>query len=430
MHSVGERDRAYPRLSVGRSPVRVRYALGLLLLVLSCLAACTGSSGEPGRSITAVTDERLLWSPYTWVTEGDARMSPTVGAYVDVSFTGTTIGLEVDTAPLSKKGKGLTHLSVSAIIDGGRPQRITLDKVVDGRLLWDGLEPGTHHVRMTLAKNSSIALRWENARTASLYITGIVTDGPLIAPATAAVEAPTALFYGDSVTEGNGIEDLGVFGDNSFAAVAMTKLGYRYALHAYSALTWQYAPFAIAGKFVSPKSPARGDDITWMNYFQGQSMMTDTSPPRYREGAPDLILNNLGSNDIRVAFESEGYGQASQNYLAPTIEAWLAQVRAAAGPDTVIVMIQPVVYNCPEAYDTNRNEQTRVVRTAYQRGIAAYAAAHPEDKRVLTIDLGHPACKVLLDNKHSNAHAVPKTAEATGDMLATALDQALAKLPE
>ena len=414
----------------------------MLVFVLSGVAACSGSSGESVRSVTvadkrptglrvtAETDKRLVWSPYTWVTEGDAQMSPTVGAYVDVSFQGTTIGLEVDTAPLDKADAGLAYISVSAIIDGSEPQRITLDKVENGRLLWDGLEPGTHHVRLAIAKNQYSALRWNDARQASLYITGVVTDGPLIPPPATASNAPTALFYGDSVAEGNDVEGMGVLGDNSFAVVAMDKLGYRYALKTYSALTWQFAAIARAGTFVDIESSALQTHITWMNYFSGQSMMTDTSPPRFLEGSPDLILNNLGSVDTQAALESQGFGRPARDYLAPAITAWLTQVRAATGPDTVIAMIKPVVYDCPEVYDTDQREATRVLSEEYRRGIADYSEAHPDDKRVLTIDIGEPACKLLLGDTHSGPHVVPKTAEATGELLADALEKALVKLPE
>ncbi len=421
---------AHSHVGTTRARVRPIHTLVVLAIALSCLGACAGTSDEPGVRVHAVTDKNLLWSPYTWITEGDARMSPTVGSYVDVWFKGTSIEFDIDTAPLSKAGHGPGYIWVSTIIDGGDPQRIALDKIEDGRLLRDDLAPGSHHARLTIARNMNIPLRWNEARKASLYLTGIATEGPLLAPEPAATKAPTALFYGDSIAEGNSVEGLGVFGDNSFAAVAMNKLGYRYAIHAYSGATWQYAPFARAGTFVDLDPDGPLENITWRNYFNGQSMLSTTSPHRYLEGSPDLILNNLGSNDIQVALQSQGYGRASGEYLAPAIEAWLTQVRAAAGPDTVIAMIQPVVYNCPEAYKKGQREEARVAKAAYQRGIADYAEAHPEDTRVLTIDLGEPACKVLLENKHSDEHSSPETAEATGDMLATALENALAKLPE
>lgn len=409
-----------------------------LLIGVGCStehATVTTTSTPTGGAlqVTEPDDPRLTWSPYTWVADGEVRYTPTVGAYLEVTFRGDTIGVRIPPDAIEMTDDDQGEIVVSAEIDGGPRRGHTIDPGVDDTITWTGLGPRRHEARITLDVNMFSKTRWSNGSAASLHVTGILTAGPVLAPRQSPGRAPRAIFYGDSLVEGNDIDDLGTVGSNSFAAVAMEDLGYAYGLRGFSGASWQRNYLLPSGTFVDLSTATPGPDITWMNYYHGHSMITGTRPYRYLEGDPDLIVNSLGANDVAIQTSDNPAVPRPTTYLADAVETWLDQVRTVTGPSTVIALVEPFVYQCNYPHLASDAAEIKAVRDAYRAGIAAYQADHPEDRRFFAIRLPDTVCSAILSHDGQpdhpgSLHFAPDTAETVGDLLATELEARLKTL--
>lgn len=404
-----------------------------VVVALALTVSCSTGRQMGDASRAEVDDTRLLWSPYSWIDVPGGRVSASVGAYVDVAFEGDTVGIVVDLDRLNSAVEGDAALVVGARVDDGPVQRKAWTDAVDDRLDWKGFGPGAHRARIMLVANGFTRTRWNGKEPAGLQIDAVVASGRILAIPESDRKAPTALFYGDSLVEGNNVEENGSAGDNSFAVVAMDTLGYRYGIHAYSMLAWQVAPLARAGVFAHVDEPTVGDSTTWMNYTQGRPMVEADAPHRFLEGAPDLVLNDLGSNDGGTT--SNPLDGDVPSLLRRVVPAWISQVRAATGPDTVIVMIEPLMYDCPYPYLERWRDGITQNQDAYRAGIAQYREANPDDHRFLDIRLGDEACRIALDQVplkeiRPSVHFNADTSQKIGKILAARLDRELAALPE
>lgn len=376
------------------------------------------------------SDHRIGWSPYTWYDTTAGRSCPTVGAYLEVAFSGDTLGIAVDTSSLTGPDRSTDAIVVSLRLDGAEPDRQSLDRATAGRLVWRGLGPGPHVGRITLAKNANFSTRWMGDPPAALTITHVLVEGKPGDLPTSHTTAPRALFYGDSITEGNDIESFGTFGDNSFAVVAMDRLGFRFGLHAHSLLMWQHDFLAKADVFVDPASGDLRPDVNWMNHHRGRPMLTDTDPPRYLQGPPEVILNHIGVNDIAIVHGNVHGHRPSSEYLAPAITAWTSQVRAAAGPDTHIVFIEPLAYQGIYPHLADDRDKVEATRRVYRQGIEDHRRAHPDDDRVHLIVLGTEATDAALAHDgvpypSSSIHFRPEASQVIGRVLAHELKSIL-----
>lgn len=369
-------------------------------------------------TVSTVDNPMISWSPYTWFDEDPlTRVSPAVGAYLDVAWQGGPIGLRL-AAPVST-GSAPAAVLVSAQIDGGSPVRKSVAEADHaGVLKWDGTPEGSHTVRFTLAQNAPLTGRWFGAPVRALRITGIASGTPLRSLVGTPLETPKirSIFYGDSITEGNFVGD--TYGDESFAVVALRNLGHHFGLKGYTAMQWRYSVISETADFFYPTDDPHATTAVWRNAHAGRTLLTDYATPSFLDGTPDVVFNNVGTNDTSRALTATKDAPPSAEYLPGAVSGWLEQIRAATSPRTVVVMVMPVVYGCPEAAAPLPPEAIAATRRAYLDGIGDYRTQHPDDDRVLTVDLGDEGRAIHLAHPRESIHPGPEGASLIGELVA------------
>ena len=368
-------------------------------------------------TISTVDNPMISWSPYTWFDEDPrTRVSPSVGAYLDVAWQGGPIGLRLATAVTTDLAPAA--VLISAQIDGGAPIRKSVtDADESGMLMWDGTGEGPHTARFTLAQNAPLAGRWFGTPVRALRITGIASGTPLRTLLGTPLETPKvrSIFYGDSITEGNFVGE--TYGDESFAVVAMRTLGHHYGLKGYTAMQWRYSIISETADFFYPSDHPHASTAVWRNAHAGRTLLTDDPTPAFIDGTPDVVFNNVGTNDTARALTATADAPPTVEYLPGAVSGWLGQIRAATSPRTIVVMVMPIVYGCPEAAAPQPPEAIAATRQAYLDGIAEYLAGHP-DERVLTVDLGDEGRAIHLAHPRESIHPGPVGARLIGELVA------------
>lgn len=368
----------------------------------------------------AVDDPNIFWSPYTWVSNGSAyKQSPTVGSYINVAFSGDTLALNVDDSFVLNP----SQLSVVAFIDGDTPIVRTMADVSAGQITFStSLSSGDHFARIVIRHNADTSGRWVvvgDTPRSTLRITSIeISDSGAILPLGAtplATRAPRVLYYGDSITEGNGIAG-GAYGWNATGPLVGWLLNAEYGVKGYSSSTWYVNFLSGVPDFHYLTSSGSYNTGAWRNYYQGESLLNDVNIPSsgYKDGTPDAIYNNLGIND-RALYSF--LGDAGVDDFRVRITEWLEEARAAVGGRTAIFMVVPFNYNCTTAIKPDENE---VNNARYKN---AYLAAFNDhitnsgDTRTYLIDLGEEACQVVVDNGSDHLHPNETGAQLLAQMI-------------
>lgn len=380
----------------------------------------------------AVDNSNIAWSPYGWVTNGSVyKQSPTVGSYINVAFTGTTLGLNIDTSMVSAPAVP-ANFTVSAYIDGGAPITLSLADVSANQLIFtSSLSSGSHYAHIAVDSNTNFSSRWSYSGgepISLLRVTSIQLEssGTIqnLATTPLAQTGPKILYYGDSITEGNGIS--GTYGSQSHASVVGNALDAQYGIHGYSSLTWWFSILSNTPDFHFPVADAVNfPTAAWNNYYKNVSLLNtaNLSSSGYREESPDAVFNNLGINDIAIYGLGAPFGGATalNNYTANLYD-WLEQQRSALGARPAIFMVVPFNYSCTSAinpiYNLTQEGYLQLYKTTYLNTINSYKADN-NDNRVFIIDLGTNGCQTVVDNSPDGLHPNETGAQILGEEIAS-----------
>lgn len=416
--------------------IKLRVYLPVFVIFVLAIVALT--SNKASATTVSVTDSNVQWSPYGWVASSSTyKQSPTTGSYIDVAFTGTTLGLNVDNSFFSPAT--LSGLQISAFIDGNTtPVVRTMADISGGQIMFTtGLAPGNHYAHIVITYNTNYTTRWaavSGTPRSTLRITSIqLQTAASVLPATStpiSKTGPRTLIYGDSITEGNGI---GSNGAQSWAAIAGGALNTRFGIHGYAGQSWWISFNSNTADFYYPSNEADYPNGVWNNYFQGNSLLNTATNPAsgYKEGAPDVILNNLGINDGNgysfVLTNSPSQGPTFLEGEALRINDWLEDTRAATGnPYTPIIIVKPFGFGCTTA---NNPSVSATTQTAYQTLSALYTSTVNQyktannDPRVYIVDLGAVGCETVVANSSDNLHPNVAGSLLLGQMAAAQAEQ-------
>jgi hypothetical protein len=322
------------------------------------IGGTVGDAAAEGQTATitnggffAVDNSALNWSPYNWDTleVGDfsvttkTKQTSCCGAYLKFRATGTTsIVLNVDGSTLS----GVTSPLLIWTINNGTQQSASISSATTSVTLGSSLTTGTtYSVELWVyGMDSTSGNRWGSAGvspTNVVRINGVTltSGGTLSAPAL--VQPRTALFFGDSITEGRAVVNTTQPNDHgrSYAWFVGTGMACEYGIVGYGSQGWQLGGTASIPTF-----------ITAWNYHSSGRARSFSTPP-------DYVFVGHGANGTNSA---------------ATITTWLGDARAAFGANTWIILISPF-----------GGKDTSIIAT----GVANYQTANPNDKKILHVDI-------------------------------------------
>ena len=305
-------------------------ALGGTIVLCAALSVRPGAkstAAEPiasGRAIVPIDRPLILLAPYVWIRQGEGSAARaeavTPGAYIKASFRDSaTIGLVVDGT--ANRGCGVESLPVIEYsIDDGEFHivRLKTTEAIYPLRLASGLDVrATHHLEMIFRAADLTRNRWR-ASTARLRVAGFDLDqGGSVAPTPAFPKR--ALAFGDSITEGVGVD--GLF--TSWQSLDVNNARATWFPIVASALGCEYGQFGSGGLGMTRELEIPPLSRIWDRY--------DATTSRLIEGKltpePDYIFCCLGTND----YEKD----ITNDYIN-----WLSAMRGAC-PRTLFFCIPP-----------------------------------------------------------------------------------------
>jgi lysophospholipase L1-like esterase len=309
-------------------------------------AAFTASlhADAPALKVIPCDDAKIFLAPYVWNRTGSgdsARVEATTpGAYVRAAFSGSSsVGMVID-------GKGNTGCRPESMpfveysLDHGPLKSVQLTKTGDVYTLplFDGLDATKPHQLDFYFRAADLEQKRWSAPLAHLRLAGLALEpgGKL---ETCPVRSKMGLFFGDSITEGVGVEKHfttwnDITGNNalfSWCPIVASALDCEYGQLGYSGLG-MVRPLEI------PPLPQ-----SWDHY--------DASTSRLVNGLlvpePDYVFCCLGTNDPNLD-------------IVPNYTSWLGALRKAA-PHTKIFCIVPPL-------GVHRDDITKIVGSVNASG--------------------------------------------------------------
>lgn len=384
------------------------------LLLVALLASATLLTFIPQKAyatgLVPINDPNITWSKYNWVTNGtNYKQTVNSGAYLKFAFTGTTLGLNVDTSMFTTPDPDVvaSGIILSAYIDGNPTALTETMADASGGLITftNSLSAGNHTVQIFIQQNSNLGARWNApgpyglVRIESIQLavgeTTISSSGTSVEPYN-----KTILYYGDSITEGRNIG--GTPAEATHAAVVGRELEAEMGQVGFAAQAWG-TTFISGTPGLYYYEPAYNTASSWRNYYGGATMLNDGNDisSGYAEGTPDAVINNMGVNDMNL----------SAAEMTDRISGWLGEVRQTLGARPAIIMVVPFNYNGPHV-----NAPT--FKAAYLQGIQDYQTANPNDSRIYTIDLGANGYDIVDNNSVDDLHPNPTGSQLLGELIA------------
>lgn len=268
--------------------------------------------------VIAISDSRILLSPYNWRLSGIYAETNNCGASIKFDFTGTSCSLRID--PTTYDGLGADAPTIAYSLDGGAWTRVLL---ADGQTrlgIGVELDDELHHVEIYLVA-TGFSDRWTTPQNI-WRVTGVQidSDAELSAPPEF---ASNMIVFGDSV--GEGAEMLAPY-TSSYPEIQDAHQAYPALLG--RSLQCEVGPVSFGGTGFNATGvggvPALPD--FWDMYNATDSRLTGgllTPEPKY-------IICCAGQND--------------QTDVTATVTALVAAWRAAA-PNAMIVFCSPADEN-------------------------------------------------------------------------------------
>ena len=369
---------------------------------LSNPSGLSTSVTDPTATIS-ITNSNLDWSPYNWHFNGSTFAETQAGGgYVKVAFTGSTLGLNIDT---SAEQVDLSQIIVDTFIDGSSTPISKNLSQASGNLLTitNSLSSGNHYAVIYLSNtpcncNNRYDEGQNNLRVTSLQLANDGSGHILSLSGTPLQkEATKILIYGDSITEGYNTELNNIStAETEYSADLGRSLGVEYGQVGYRAGAWNQPVDAANADFYNIGDTAGS---WWANYDNAESRFNTPNVPSsgLLDGTPDAVYNNLGVNDY--------YGTTSSSLMTTKITDWLTDMRSALGSRPAIFMVVPFDFG------NTGNSAEQVYKTAWLAGITNYETANPGDTRVFVVDLGVNGYNIVQANSGDGVH--PNATAAT-----------------
>ncbi|HVT14089.1 MAG TPA: hypothetical protein VHE55_17640 [Fimbriimonadaceae bacterium] len=272
------------------------------------------------------SDPGVVYSPYNWYRSGDTyAQSPNPGAYLKLGFSGAQLGVGIDVSPLVEAKVPAEQYPVIRYSVDGRPAT-TLQLKPETRSIpcAAGLPSGSHQLLLQYVAGYVFLDFWTPVDV--LRVTGFTVDegAAILSPSTfSARQSRTALFFGDSIT--NGDDDIATFASGitnavdtqdateGYPSIVASALGAEYGLVAYGGASWDH-------------HAADGHTPGLMTFYS----MLDDVHSRLVGGkfspVPDDIFVNMGENSPPSGDD---------------VPKLLGELRSAGGSETNIWIIVP-----------------------------------------------------------------------------------------
>ncbi len=304
-------------------------ALTAALATITSIAGAVGGASEPQKvtsNVLSIDNADLQLAPYVWKRTGKgpgARARAAMpGAYLKAAFRGSTsIGLVVD----GSINRGCPASSMPVIelsVDDGPFQVVPLSRTDASYVLSvaSGLEAATtHRVDVFFRASDLTQKRWESP-IAHLCLVGIALDeGALPVPRPA--RPKRAIAFGDSITEGVGVD--GLF-------TSWQKLGVNNARETWfpivcAALDCEYGQLGSGGLGMTRQLNMPPLRQIWDRHDPATSRLTGG----LLLPEPDYVFCSLGTNDY-------------DKDITADYTAWLADVRRACPRAWVFCIVPPL----------------------------------------------------------------------------------------
>lgn len=378
----------------------------------------------------SIADSHPYFSPDNWYSDGAGAMqssnihagstvaiSNNPGAYLKVSFTGTSCALNLDLSALAGTNAAY-YPTVRWSVDGGPYSPVHLLTSSDGTLLVaSGLSAGSHTERFEYVGGGGGTAtdpdRYLNP-AAAVRINGITLDsGASLLQVTPLPRV--VITTADSLGEGVRVNGAaGLFDDqNAFATVGWQiaqALGMEWGNRSIGGGGWTRGGSGNTPPFFAP-----GNDTNswWNKYSAGKPLLISGLLPQQ----PYLWFVFYGTND--------GLQNATDADVATSVTGWLTAARAAAPAANIVLGVPPGQYKRSAILAGFTAYQGAVTSRPLTAGGATYAGT--ADAKAFLVDLGPSFAiglaqfgtpsAVSFDGLHPSA--------ATDGYLATAYTQAI-----
>lgn len=307
-------------------------------------------------------------SPYNWQTNGATSVKTVnIGAYLTLNFTGTSVGITVDTTALVSNGYDskiypVMRWTIDGTIRGSR-QLLSSDTGVVS--LASGLADTTHTLRLEVIgiDQDGTADRWTSGHV-GFVLTSLRLDTSRTVTQSRRAPGGNMIIFGDSISEG-AVVLAAKTGANSYAQIADGSLGYQHRLAVLNDMEHGNCSFA-GGGWTNGVGNYPGLATGYASIFNGVT--------RVFSPAPDIAIVNMGTNGTVVA---------------GTITTFLTNLRAAVGPTCRIHVMIPF-------------GQLQV--SAITNGFNTYRTNVPADLNVVLIDLGSAGSTIVSGNSFDTVH--------------------------
>lgn len=294
----------------------------------------------------------LNWQDVSGSGSTSYRQTQSAGAYVKTAITvvgggGGVVKVSVDPALVAASAISSTEYPrLVAYIDGVEQSLVQLVSGTTVYTLATGISAGSHQVEIFLASTSaSTGNKWNTPTTSGSFIKfqGLILEN-------ASASAPTlktknGAAFGDSITEGtanlaSGAGSLSQDASLSWPILLREDLDAEIGQIGFASTGWEDAGLVNVPNFAT----------TWNKHANG---ITRTLPTDL-----DFIIINHGHNQVAGDFTDTIYEATGDTGV-------LKDIRAAVGPNTIILMISPV---------------TGVGKTYVQNATTAYLTEYPTDR--------------------------------------------------
>jgi lysophospholipase L1-like esterase len=333
-------------------------------------------------TVATANNKNLLFSPYGWGAVNNGVQTSNAGAYIKFRFNGSTAALNVDTSNQT------SFPLLDVYVDGKQTgDQLWLKNSNNGQIQLFGGSAGDHDVVVYFRRrelfdgtNATVtAAKQQDWLTDAehLRITGVQISGGTGFLDNSFARNKTAVFFGDSITEG-GVQTYEPNAPDRPANFPFTDIVNNFSYKTYAArlgdlLNVEYGQVGWSGSgWVRPSTPTGNPPVldSWLRY-NGQSSAQRNFNPQ-----PDYVFMNLGTNDIPF-----NAGENNINFnVTDTAYTWLKEARQRI-PGAEIFVIYP--------FNQTKNAELR-------QGIVRYLNENPGDTKVHALNLGAEGARGLV----------------------------------
>jgi GDSL-like Lipase/Acylhydrolase family len=331
------------------------------------LGRANSTAALTANAIANINDKSLRFSPYGWTNVGDKVQTSNAGAYIKFRFNGSQAILDVDTSNQT------SFPLLDVYVDGKQTgNQLWLKNAANGQIKIFGGNAGDHDVVVYFRRRQVFngadpnvaALKkkdWLNDAE-HLRVSGVEVSGGSGFLTNSFGHSKTAVFFGDSITEGGtqyygpnapdrpaNFPDVNTSNNVSYKTYA-ARLGDLLNVD-YGQVGWSGSGWLRPASAVPTGTPPFLD--TWLRYNGKSTTQRNFSPQ------PDYVFINLGTND-------KAYNVTNTAYT------WLKEARQKL-PGAEIFVIYP--------FNQTKNSEL-------QAAISRFQQENPGDTKVHALNLG------------------------------------------